>query len=238
MLVPTRSSTRHKPYHVNCETIHLFVLNDEPTHAFYRYSIAPLKQDCRESGSGARNAMSRQIRDDLSEDPFHLKPGAVPPAYNVIAAQNYQAMANNVQATAVANAAMYSAGAMMGGMINSAMMASQPQQPMMNNNNNGMIMAPSRPLPGSNRFDSSSNHSTPRPPHSFNPPRGPGQQGLPYSNGNVSNQYGNMGQPAYNQPPPRPAFTAPTRPLPGATGLPGRPMHAAPVARLPGTRRP
>jgi hypothetical protein len=208
--------------------------------------------------------MSKQMRDDISVDPFHTfgqPPPMAAPAYPP-AGQNvgsYQAMVNNIQVVnnaAVNNMFAANANAMMsaGGMGNPPMMA-RPNLL----NVSGMASAPVAQMPGAGRFNNTSNHSTPNraPQMSFNPPRGPPQNrppnGLPYGNMVQQGQYqqgpsirpggpSGYGQPAFAQNSARLPYAAPVRPLPGSGFLPPRPglmngsMHQAPTAPMPGQR--
>jgi hypothetical protein len=211
----------------------------------------------------ARNAMSKQMRDDNSVDPFHYTGQPMPPPTYPVAGQNvgsYQAMANNIQAVnnAAVNMFTANANAMMqaGGMGNPPMMARQNPTLL---NMSGMASAPVAQLPGAGRFNNVSNHSTPNraPQMSFNPPRGPPQNGppngLPYGNMVQQGQYQQgfsgrpggpqgYGQPSFAQNNSRPPYPAPVRQLPGSGLLPSRPglmngaMHQAPTATMPGQR--
>ena len=261
MHAPTNSSNPHWAILETCKyRAGAKVMSRDLSLTFSARRIAPLKQDSRESGSMARNAMSKQMRDDISVDPFHF-PGAVPaPVYSNMGqnAASYQAMANTMQSANVA-ANMFAANptAMMqgGGMGNPPMMARQNLL-----NVSGMASAPIAQLPGGNRFNSNvSNHSTPNraPQMSFNPSRGPPQpgpvNGLPYSNMGPQGQYqqgppgrpggpSGYGQPSFIPNNSRPSFAAPVRQLPNSGMLPSRPgltngaMHQAPTAAMPGQR--
>jgi len=207
--------------------------------------------------------MSQQMRDDLSIDPFHIKPGMAPALYSVPApSYGYQPMVNNVQLMP----AGVGAGMMYGSNQASAAMQvglnqgprSAPQNFI---NTNGMTSAPVSQMPGAHRFNNNSNRSTPN--HnaqtSFNPSRGPMQPGL-----NTGLAYGNAGPPPLNyggmprngaapgfqggQAPsqllPVPSYAAPVRPMPGGSFLPTRPPmtngangYTAPNAPMPGQRR-
>jgi hypothetical protein len=218
--------------------------------------IAPLRNDSRESGSGARNALSQQMREDISIDPFHNQPAMPAAPYPVmVPSYGFQSMPNNVQAVPVgANGAMMFA-ANQAGMAMQAGMGQMGQAPMMAQQNylntNGMIAAPVSHMPGSARFNNNSNRNTPN--HmqaSFNPSRGPPQNGLPY--GNQGPQRQNLGVPPRNGGPPglpgqgqylpMPPYAAPTRSMPGNGLLPSRPaynttgMYNAPSAPMPGSR--
>lgn len=207
--------------------------------------------------------MSQQMRDDMSIDPFHMKPGMALPVHPVPApGYGYPPMSNNVQpihggaGAGMMYASTQGSTAMQAGFNQGPRSAQQTFI-----NTNGMTSAPISQMPGTHRFANNSNRSTPN--HiaqaSFNPPRGPMQPGL-----NTGLPYGNAGPPPQNygglprsgalpgfsgQGPsqllPVPSYAAPVRPMPGGTFLPTRPtmtngangMYTAPNAPMPGQRR-
>lgn len=208
--------------------------------------------------------MSRQMREDLSEDPFHMKPGTIP--NNMGMPPNQQFAAAAYQQQLMSNTAAMMNNTMGGAMYaaNAAMMHNNGQMPMMNPqgqmggllNTNGMAQAPTAALPQSRFKPNFSNHSTPNNvrggPQGY-PAAGRGVQPYGMNPANGGGQYpGGQGH-AYSGMP-RPGGGGP---MYGSQGMPGggmghppppppppssstsfRPQHMAPTRPLPGTGLP